>query len=47
MRVYQVGDMTLYVSNGAGLWNGFLFRLGVPSEITEIVLRADKDEAAD
>ena len=36
---YQVGDMTLYVSNGAGLWNGFMFRLGVPSEITEIILR--------
>ena len=45
--LYQVGDMTLYVSNGAGLWNGFLFRLGVPSEITEIVLRADKSGAAD
>ena len=44
--LYQVGNMTLYVSNGAGLWNGFLFRLGVPSEITEIVLRADKNEAA-
>jgi len=39
---YQVDDMTLYVSNGAGLWNGFLFRLGVPSEITEIVLRSRK-----
>ena len=37
--LYQVGDMTLYVSNGAGLWNGFMFRLGVPSEITEITLR--------
>ena len=37
--LYRVGDMDLYVSNGAGLWNGFLFRLGVPSEITEIVLR--------
>ena len=36
---YQVGGMTLYVSNGAGLWNGFMFRLGVPSEITEIILR--------
>jgi len=35
---YQVGDMTLYVSNGAGLWNGFMFRLDVPSEITEIIL---------
>ena len=44
--LYQVGNMALYVSNGAGLWNGFLFRLGVPSEITEIVLRADKNEAA-
>ena len=37
--LYRVGDMDLYVSSGAGLWNGFLFRLGVPSEITEIVLR--------
>jgi len=36
---YQVGDMTLYVSNGAGLWNGFMFRLDVPPEITEIILR--------
>ncbi len=30
---YQVGDMTLFVSNGSGIWNGFPFRLGVPSEI--------------
>ena len=37
--LYQVGGMKLYVSSGAGLWNGFMFRLGVPSEITEIVLR--------
>ena len=36
---YQVDGMTLYVSNGAGLWNGFMFRLGVPSEITEIILK--------
>ena len=41
---YQVDGMTLYVSNGAGLWNGFLFRLDVPSEITEIILRKP-DEA--
>ena len=40
--LYRVGDMDLYVSNGAGLWNGFLFRLGVPSEITEIVLRTTR-----
>ena len=38
--LYEVNGMTLYVSNGAGLWNGFMFRLGVPSEITEIILRS-------
>jgi uncharacterized protein len=36
---YQIGAMNLYVSNGTALWNGFPIRLGVPSEITEIVLR--------
>lgn len=35
---YQVGNMQLYVSNGAGLWNGFPLRIGRPSEITELVL---------
>ena len=34
--LYRVGDMTLYVSNGAGLWNGFMFRLGVPSVRTRL-----------
>uniref|UniRef100_UPI00333ECF2A metallophosphoesterase n=1 Tax=Castellaniella defragrans TaxID=75697 RepID=UPI00333ECF2A len=38
--LYQVGDMRLYVSNGTGLWNGLAIRLGRPSEITLIVLRA-------
>ncbi|MGB6240918.1 MAG: metallophosphoesterase [Castellaniella sp.] len=38
--LYRVGDMTLYVSNGTGLWNGLAIRLGRPSEITQIVLRA-------
>lgn len=38
---YNVDGMTLYVSNGSALWNGFPIRLGVPAEITEIVLRAD------
>lgn len=38
--LYTVGDMRLYVSPGAGLWTGFPVRLGVPSEITRIVLRA-------
>lgn len=37
---YTVDGMTLYVSNGAGLWPGFPIRLGVPSEITRITLRA-------
>lgn len=36
---YTVDGMTLYVSNGAGLWAGFVARIGVPSEITLITLR--------
>lgn len=39
---YKVGTMNLYVSNGTGLWNGFLMRLGVASEITEIILHSPK-----
>lgn len=38
--LYKVGGMTLYVSNGTGLWNGLAIRLGRASEITQIVLRA-------
>ena len=34
------GEMKMYVSNGAGLWAGFPIRLGVPAEITRIVLRS-------
>lgn len=37
--LYSLGDMQLYVGNGAGLWPGFALRLGKPSEITEITLR--------
>lgn len=37
---YQVGGMTLYVGNGTALWPGFALRLGRPSELTRIVLRA-------
>lgn len=37
---YQVEGMSLYVSSGAGLWNGFPVRLGVPSEIAVITLRS-------
>lgn len=36
---YPVDGMTLYVSNGAGLWPGFAARIGVPSEITVFTLR--------
>ena len=36
---YELQGMTLYVSNGTGLWPGFALRLGVPSEITRITLR--------
>ncbi|WP_338760004.1 metallophosphoesterase [Massilia sp. METH4] len=39
---YEVGGSTLYVSNGAGLWPGFPIRLGRPSDITLITLRAAK-----
>ena len=37
---YQVGAMTLYVNNGTGIWPGFAIRLGAPSELTRITLRA-------
>lgn len=33
-RRYEVGAMTLYVSNGTGIWPGFALRLGRPAEIT-------------
>ncbi|WP_061934739.1 metallophosphoesterase [Aureimonas sp. AU22] len=37
--IYAVDDMTLYLSNGTGLWPGFALRLGKPPEITRITLR--------
>lgn len=37
---YTVEGMRLYISTGAGLWNGFPVRLGVPSEIAHITLRS-------
>ena len=36
---YRVGAMTLYVSNGTGIWSGFPIRVGRPSEITLVTLR--------
>ena len=38
--LYAVDGMKLYVSPGTGLWAGFSCRLGVPSEITHIILRS-------
>ncbi len=38
--LYAKGDKRLYVSPGTGIWGGFSCRLGVPSEITRILLRA-------
>lgn len=37
---YAVDGMTLYVNNGTALWPGFALRLGRPSELTRITLRA-------
>jgi len=37
---YDVDGMTLYVNNGTALWAGFALRLGRPSELTRITLRA-------
>lgn len=36
--VYRAEAMQLYVHSGSALWAGFPVRLGVPSEITEIIL---------
>jgi len=38
--LYDVAGMPLYVNNGTALWIGFAMRLGVPSELTVITLRA-------
>ncbi|GLW37707.1 metallophosphoesterase [Pectobacterium carotovorum subsp. carotovorum] len=37
---YDVDGMHLYVSNGAGLWNGFPIRLGKRAEITQFIFRS-------
>ena len=44
---YAVAGMTLYVSNGTGLWPGFALRLGRPPEITRITLRTAPASATD
>lgn len=39
--LYDVEGMKLYVHPGTGLWSGFSCRVGVPSEITLLVLRGE------
>jgi predicted MPP superfamily phosphohydrolase len=36
---YDVNKMKLFVSPGSGLWNGFPIRIGIPSEITVLILK--------
>ena len=36
---FKEGDLTLYVTPGAGQWTGYQLRLGVPSEIAVLTLR--------
>lgn len=40
--LYQVGKMVLFVNPGTQLWSGFPVRIGVPAEITLLVLRSEK-----
>ena len=40
---YALGSMTLFVSAGAGQWDGFSARLGVPSSIDILVLRRARE----
>lgn len=41
--LFDIGSMRLYVSPGTGIWAGFSCRLGVPAEITRIILRSSKN----
>ena len=38
--IYRIDSMIMYVSSGAGLWNGLPIRLGMPAEISHLILRA-------
>ena len=37
--LYQEHGLTLFVTPGAGQWVGFPLRMGVPSEVSELILR--------
>ena len=40
--LYREGKIALHVSPGTGQWAGFPLRLGVPAEVSELILRAPK-----
>lgn len=42
MGLYHIDGKALYVSPGTGLWCGFSCRLGVPAEITRLILRPQR-----
>lgn len=41
--LYREGKLALYVSPGTGQWAGFPLRLGVPAEVSELILRVPKN----
>ena len=45
--LYQVGGMTLYLTNGTGIWSGFPVRLGVPSEIALLRFVGKEERSAE
>lgn len=40
--LYREGRIALYVNPGTGQWAGFPLRLGVPAEVSELILRTPK-----
>lgn len=40
--LYREGGIALYVSPGTGQWAGFPLRLGVPAEVSELILRVPR-----
>lgn len=45
--LYETNGRSLYVSPGTGIWAGFSCRLGVPAEISRLVLRSTKKNGQD
>ena len=43
---YNVNGMTLYISAGTAIWQGFPARLGHPAEITLVILRRDGESVS-